>query len=372
MKKSILKILGVLGLIMVLLLLIMAPFAIEAIIFNETVFPFNLPIRISREGWFSFIGSYLGAIGTVLLGVLALWQTKKYKNASDKTDETFQALQEKIKELVQTNTDLAEENKNIQENIAEIVEKNTRFVEISNGLQKDLKDLTESNSGLQSEIKNIIDSIPALIENNSKIQEEVCAVMKSNKEIVDSLLKIQTAIFYPRLTVLRRFEICTYGKLTEHMDLENDAFTNVVFGYRDDLRCDNWINEFEGKYGYFAFPLYNDGEKDIISFKFEQIQIAGKRILSSYLTQSVDVIPHQTVWCVFAIDKDMFEDFISSMTNQGPIKLDFSSCNTIGENFIWSAVLSIDEVNEGERFFTLNYVGTEKIASLYKWYEENM
>ena len=71
-----------------------------------------LPIKTSREGWLSFIGSYLGAIGTVLLGWLALWQTKRYKKASDKTDETFRILQEKIKELVQTNTDLAEENKN--------------------------------------------------------------------------------------------------------------------------------------------------------------------------------------------------------------------------------------------------------------------
>lgn len=372
MKKIKSKILGVLGMIMVLLLLIMIPFVIETIIFNETVFPFNFPIRIDREGWFSFIGSYLGAIGTVLLGALALWQTKKYKNASDKTDETFQSLQEKIKELVQTNTDLAEENKNIQQNIVAIVEKNTNFVEISNGLQEDLKNLTESNSGLQGEIKSIVDSIPALIENNSKIQEEVCAVMKSNKEIVDSLLKIQTAIFYPHLTVLKLFAICDYGKLAEQMDLENDAFANVVFGYREDLGCDNWISEFEGKYGYFAFPLYNDGEKDIISFKFEQIQIAGKKLLTSCLTQSVDVIPHQTVWCVFAIDKERFEDFISSMTNQGPIKLDFSSCNTIGENFIWSSVLSIDEVNEGERFFSLNYAGTKKIDSLYKWYEENI
>ena len=84
-------------------------------------------IKAGRDVWFSFIGSYLGAIGTVLLGALALWQTKKYKKASDKTDEIFKILQEKIKELVQANTDLAEENKNIQENIKSIVEKNTSF-----------------------------------------------------------------------------------------------------------------------------------------------------------------------------------------------------------------------------------------------------
>lgn len=94
-----------LGLIIVVVILIIMPFVIEAIIYDEATFPFNLPIKTSREGWLSFIGSYLGAIGTVLLGWLALWQTKRYKKASDKTDETFRILQEKIKELVQTNTD---------------------------------------------------------------------------------------------------------------------------------------------------------------------------------------------------------------------------------------------------------------------------
>lgn len=371
-KKILLKILSTLGFIVVLLVLILMPFVIENIIYDETTFPFNLPIKISREGWFSFSGSYLGAIGTVLLGALALWQTKKYKEASDKTDDTFHILQEKIKELVQINTDLAEENKSIQENIKSIVEKNTSFVEISNDLQTDLKNLTESNSELQSDMKNIIEHIPDLIENNSKIQKEVCAVMKSNKEIVDSLLKIQTAIFYPRLTVLRIFEICYYGKTSEKMDLQEDVFANVVFGYRDDLGWDNWIEEFEEEYGYFAFPLYNDGEKDIISFKFEQMKIAGKKLLTSYLTQSVDVRPHQTVWCVFAIEKALFENFLYRLTNQGPIKMDFSSSNTIGENFIWSSALIINEINEDDRFFSINYLGTTKIDSLYKWYEENM
>lgn len=128
----------------------------------------------------------------------------------------------------------------------------------------------------------------------------------------------------------------------------------------------------EAVYGYFVFPLYNDGEKDIISFKFEQIEIAGKKLLTSFLTQSVDVRPHQTVWCVFAIEKTLFEKSLYRLTNQGQIKMDFSVSNTIGENFIWSSALTIDEINEGNCFFSINYLGTTKIDSLYKWYEENM
>ena len=128
----------------------------------------------------------------------------------------------------------------------------------------------------------------------------------------------------------------------------------------------------EAVYGYFVFPLYNDGEKDIISFKFEQIEIAGKKLLTSFLTQSVDVRPHQTAWCVFAIEKTLFEKSLYRLTNQGQIKMDFSVSNTIGENFIWSSALTIDEINEGNCFFSINYLGTTKIDSLYKWYEENM
>ena len=116
-KKTLYAILKILGLVLVIFILIVTPFVIEAIIYDETTFPFNLQIKSSREVWFSFVGSYFGAIGTVLLGVLALWQTKKYKKASDEADETSQILQEKIRELVQANTDLAKENKNIQERI---------------------------------------------------------------------------------------------------------------------------------------------------------------------------------------------------------------------------------------------------------------
>ena len=111
-KKFIFKILRALLVVVVVFVLILMPFAIENIIYNETTFSFYHLIKAGRDVWFSFIGSYLGAIGTVLLGALALWQTKKYKKASDKTDEIFKILQEKIKELVQANTDLAEENKN--------------------------------------------------------------------------------------------------------------------------------------------------------------------------------------------------------------------------------------------------------------------
>lgn len=46
--------------------------------------------------------------------------------------------------------------------------------------------------------------------------------------------------------------------------------------------------------------------------------------------------------------------------------MDFSASNTIGENFIWSSELTIDEIKEGNRSFFINYLRTTKIDSLYK------
>lgn len=60
------------------------PFIIEWIIRNETIFPFNLPIYFSKETWFSFLGSYLGAIGTIVLGIIALKQNKSLSDANSK------------------------------------------------------------------------------------------------------------------------------------------------------------------------------------------------------------------------------------------------------------------------------------------------
>lgn len=48
---------------------------------------------------FGFIGSYLGAIGTIVLGYIAFYQNKRYKELSDQSEQNFLELQEEIKEL---------------------------------------------------------------------------------------------------------------------------------------------------------------------------------------------------------------------------------------------------------------------------------
>lgn len=96
------------------IILIVIPFLIEKIILCETIFPFNIPITFSKEAWFGFTASYLGAIGTVILGIIALYQNKKYKDLSDTTEEKLLTLQTEIKTLTEKNVALIELNSKIE------------------------------------------------------------------------------------------------------------------------------------------------------------------------------------------------------------------------------------------------------------------
>lgn len=97
------------------IILILLPFAFERILFCTSLFPFNVNILFSRETWFSFIGSYLGAIGTIILGLIALYQNQKYKELSDESEARFISLQEDIKELTKQSVSLIEINTRIEE-----------------------------------------------------------------------------------------------------------------------------------------------------------------------------------------------------------------------------------------------------------------
>lgn len=97
-----------------ILAVIILPFAIEKIILCETIFPFNLPVTFPKDVWFSFMGSYLGAIGTIVLGYIAFYQNKKYKELSDQSEQRFLELQEEIKELTRKSVSLIDLNSKIE------------------------------------------------------------------------------------------------------------------------------------------------------------------------------------------------------------------------------------------------------------------
>ena len=52
-------------------------------------FPFNVSVTFPKDVWFGFMGSYLGAIGTIVLGYIAFYQNKKYKELSDQSENVF-------------------------------------------------------------------------------------------------------------------------------------------------------------------------------------------------------------------------------------------------------------------------------------------
>lgn len=91
------------GIILGVLALIIIPFLIEAILLCQTIFPFNINIAFDREEWFSFLGSYIGAIATFLLGILALYQNKRYKELADSSTLQMNNLMKEIKEVIWRN-----------------------------------------------------------------------------------------------------------------------------------------------------------------------------------------------------------------------------------------------------------------------------
>lgn len=100
--------------ILLIIIIILIPFGIEQILINEDIFPFNITIHFSKDIWFSFLASYIGAVGTIFLGLVALYQNKKYKDLSDRSEEQFLAIQNEIKTLTQKSVELIELNSKIE------------------------------------------------------------------------------------------------------------------------------------------------------------------------------------------------------------------------------------------------------------------
>lgn len=93
---------------------LMTPFVIEKIVANETTFPFNIQIEFGKEVWFGFIGSYLGAIGTIFLGIIALVQNKRYKELADESNDRVLSLQAEIRDLNEKTVKLIELNSKME------------------------------------------------------------------------------------------------------------------------------------------------------------------------------------------------------------------------------------------------------------------
>lgn len=77
---------------------------IEMIITNKYLGFEFLHTEFTNSEWFSFTASYLGAIGSVFIGSIALYQNKKYKEESDKFNKKISEYNNKISSLNQQRT----------------------------------------------------------------------------------------------------------------------------------------------------------------------------------------------------------------------------------------------------------------------------
>lgn len=108
------KIKGFFAFLVIFSIVILNPFVVEWMLLNETTWPFNIPISFSRETWFGFMASYMGAIGTVILGIIALWQNERYKQLADKSSQESAQIQQELKSLSKKTMEAIETLKKIE------------------------------------------------------------------------------------------------------------------------------------------------------------------------------------------------------------------------------------------------------------------
>jgi hypothetical protein len=94
--------------VLIVVVLMVIPYIVEKVILGIYGDSFSIRIMFPKEVWFGFISSYLGAIGTVVLGIIAIWQNKRYKELSDRSSEEVLHIQHELKELNKRTVDAIE------------------------------------------------------------------------------------------------------------------------------------------------------------------------------------------------------------------------------------------------------------------------
>ena len=106
--------LQVITILLVLSAIVFTPYVVEKLIIKISGDPFNAKIMLPREAWFGFIASYIGAIGTIALGFIAVWQNKRYKELSDTSSREVVQIQKELKDLNKRIVNAIETLKNIE------------------------------------------------------------------------------------------------------------------------------------------------------------------------------------------------------------------------------------------------------------------
>lgn len=94
-KKNIIRGVLIFAFLGVVLFFITFPFILNKIITEKYYLNFKLKSDLSKDDWFAFLGSYAGAVGTILFGLVAFCQTYMIHRQEEKLSEQ----QRKISEL---------------------------------------------------------------------------------------------------------------------------------------------------------------------------------------------------------------------------------------------------------------------------------
>ena len=282
-KKYILTV--VLILIVVVLLV---PSGLERCLINLKTFSNHY----SGEVWFGFIASYLGAIGTVVLGIIALYQNKLYKDLSDKSEKKLFKLQKDSNKLTTDVKLLIKENKDLTKTIGKLTEKNVELIELNT--------------------------------------------------------KILRAKYTPVLNL--DYTVTYFNTISSKECNENGS---VQFTYGDYVTPDKQypnisIENLSKEYYLFGFKMENDGESEIRNFICSSVIINDKgpeEMLENYTFTNCNISPGKTVLCIFAMLYDLEKECMDGTIDS--VIFNYIMQNALAEDFSMSITIDFTVLDEG-------------------------
>jgi len=67
---------------LIIVIMVIVPFIVDSLVYKKELFGFYIEVNSNQNEWFSFWGSYIGAIAAVILGVIALYQNHVLASAN--------------------------------------------------------------------------------------------------------------------------------------------------------------------------------------------------------------------------------------------------------------------------------------------------
>ncbi len=319
---------GISLLVFFAVVIILIPFGIEWILFNETTFPFSYKIRFSRPEWFSFLGSYVGAVATIILGVITLKITERNQKLSEDSQELSNCLQERICGLVQ-------ENANIMNKMSHVQDETQRLIMSNNSIANSL---TET----QQQIKNLVETTNKLTGSIMSTQEKIRDMVNSNNELTESILEIPRVIFRPILSfATAKFKVSS--SIVKRDYNPNDADVSHAFADWDYPEGTNPETVLDDGYKFITLKLFNDGEKTIVSLHFISIKPQNGDEIDGLYANWTDVKPNEEIDVLLALKEENFAKIESALKDGQYVTVTAELFNPMGDKYIMRCNICYDD-----------------------------